>query len=46
MRNILKFSRKDLFGRKKFFLNNNLAKPIKVSNVFMSQTSQSLLLHQ
>ena len=45
MRNILKFSCKDLFDIKKF-PNNDLAKHIKVSNAFTSQTSLSLLLHQ
>ena len=42
MRRILKFSHKDLFGTKRFFPNNTLEKP-KVSNVFTSQTSWSLL---
>ena len=42
MRSILKFSCKDLFGMKRFFPNKNLTKR-KVSNVFTSQTSWSLL---
>ena len=42
MRFILKFSHKDCFGIKKFFPNNTLEKR-KVSNVFTSQTSWSLL---
>ena len=41
IRSILKFSRKDLFGIKRFFPNNNLPKH-KISNVFTSQTSWSL----
>ena len=42
MRSILKFSHKDLFVIKRFFPNNTLAKH-KVSNVFTSQTSSSLI---
>ena len=42
MRSILKLSRKGLFGIKRFSPNNTLAKH-KVSNVFMSQASSSLL---
>ena len=42
MRSILMFSRKDIFGIKRFFPNNTLAKD-KFSNVFTSQTSSSLL---
>ena len=44
MRSILMFSRKDIFGIKRFFPNNTLAKD-KFSNVFTSQTSSLLYIN-
>ena len=44
MRSIFKFSRKDLFGMKRFFPNNTLGKH-RVSNVFRSQTWSLLYIN-